>query len=151
MKAPLAGAFVPVFTQYMKDEGEDRAWVFANRVLTFLSVFLFVLVSIGILGILLALQFDLSERLRDVLFLSAILLPYMFFICNVGLLMGILNAFYHFFLPAFNPVILNVVLISVMGCLTLTDLFTVRTKIIFVCSGFFSEGFCSLLCILLLL
>ena len=137
----LAGAFVPVFTQYMQDKGEDRAWVFANRVLTFLSVFLFAIITTGVLIIFVVLQFDISERLREVLMLSVILLPYMFFICNVGLLMGILNAFYHFFLPAFNPVILNLVLILTMACLALSDLFTVKTKIIFVCFGVLFGGF----------
>ena len=111
----LSGAFVPVFTQYMQDKGEDKAWVFANRVLSFLSVFLIGLITVGILIILVCFRFDISDRLKEVLILSIILLPYMFFICNVGLLMGILNSFYHFFLPAFNPVILNVVLIAIMG------------------------------------
>ncbi len=108
----LAGAFVPVFTEYLHKKGESEAWHFANRVITLLSLVLVAIVIAGWCGCGLILQFEISSRLRDILILSMILLPYLFFICNVGLLMGILNTFYHFFLPAFNPIILNIVLIS---------------------------------------
>ncbi|MCD6461060.1 murein biosynthesis integral membrane protein MurJ [bacterium] len=137
----LSGAFVPVFTQYMQDKGEDKAWVFANRVLSFLSVFLIGLITVGILIILVCFRFDISDRLKEVLILSIILLPYMFFICNVGLLMGILNSFYHFFLPAFNPVILNVVLIAIMSLLAVSDFLSIKAKIVVLCFGVLFGGF----------
>ncbi len=124
----LAGAFVPVFTEYLHKKGESQAWHFANKVISLLSLVLLVIVVVGWCGCGVVLQFDISSRLRDILVLSMVLLPYLFFICNVGLLMGILNAFYHFFLPAFNPIILNVVLISfILGLNQLGDI-SLRSK-----------------------
>lgn len=136
----LAGAFVPLFSEYLHNEGEARAWRFANRVFTLLSVVLLVLVISGCLILSFFFSFNLSSRLEEVLVLSIILLPYMFFICNVGLFMGILNSFYHFFLPAFAPVILNIVMIIVMVALVNVSIVNIETKIMMVAAGVLIGG-----------
>ncbi len=128
----LSGAFIPVFTKKLHDDGEDSAWLFANRVLTLLSVVMIVFIVTVCLVLGTFLFFDISYRLREIIILSLILLPYMFFICNVGLLMGILNTFYHFFLPAFAPVILNIVLIIALLALQFGHQFQEHTQIVLV-------------------
>lgn len=136
----LAGAFIPVFTKKLHDDGEDQAWLFANRVLTLLSVFLLIVVGVGCAVLGICLFFDLTFRLREIILLSIILLPYMFFICNVGLLMGVLNTFYHFFIPAFAPVILNLVLIVILIALQYLFHFSAHTQIVLVSFGVLVGG-----------
>lgn len=43
--------------------------------------------------------------------LTRIMFPYLFFISIVAVYMGILNAYHHFFAPAFSPVLLNLTMI----------------------------------------
>ncbi len=136
----LAGAFIPLFTKYLHEQGKGHAWRFTNRVISILSVVLVVIIIAGWALFALLFRLDISPRLHEVIILSAILLPYMFFICNVGLLMGVLNAFYHFFLPAFAPVMLNVVLIVIMLGLAHISLWSVRAKIIVVAFGVLLGG-----------
>ncbi|MCB1195139.1 murein biosynthesis integral membrane protein MurJ [bacterium] len=110
----LSGAFVPIFTRYLHSSSEQQAWSFANKIISLLSVVLIGIIVIG-WGILAVMyHMALPERIHLIVLLSIILLPYLFFICNVGLLMGILNTFHHFFIGAFCPVILNATLIFLM-------------------------------------
>ncbi|MEW6534024.1 MAG: murein biosynthesis integral membrane protein MurJ [Candidatus Auribacterota bacterium] len=141
----LAGAFVPLFSEYLHKDGEEKAWDFTNRVITLQSLVLIILVILACFALGGVLLFDISPRLREVLILSMLLSPYLFFICNVGLFMGILNAFYHFFLPAFAPVILNIVLIIVMISVVRVTSISVETKVSFVVVGVLIGGMIQLM------
>lgn len=122
----LSAAFVPVFVESRRREGDDRAWDLAKKVATLLAVVLIGIVVLGLAAasVLIARpQFlarisvavgrpELIEMLTLVLPLLRIMLPYMVFICLAALCMGILNSFHHFAMPAATPAFLNVVWIS---------------------------------------
>jgi putative peptidoglycan lipid II flippase len=109
----LTGAFVPVFTEYLEKRGLKEGWRVASIIFTLLTIVLAGVVLAGFAVIWLVTNtFDLSEKFILVFQLLRIMLPYLFFICLVGLSMGILNSFRHFIMPAISPVILNLVWIG---------------------------------------
>ena len=109
----LSAAFVPVFSETLKKDGLPEANRLASRMLTLLALTLALLVAAGIVVASMCLSAcEPGTRVAEVLALLRIMLPYMFFICLVALCMGILNSFHHFMLPAFTPVLLNIVWIA---------------------------------------
>ena len=122
----LSAAFIPVFVETRKREGEAAAWLLAKRVISLVGLTLLCIVILG--GLLIALCMarpdwiaavsdavgrpELAERVALILPLLRIMLPYMFFICLAALSMAILNSYHHFWLPAFTPAVLNVVWIA---------------------------------------
>jgi len=114
----LSVAFIPVFTEYLRQRGEKHAFEMAKSAIRLLSV---VLVAITVAGILLspliirviAPGFVTSpEKYSLTVFLTRIMFPYIFFIGLVALCMGILNALGHFAAPALAPVLLNISMIA---------------------------------------
>lgn len=109
----LSAAFVPVFTERLHQEGRDAAWRAANTVASAVSVILVAIAVLFIGGLLLALAvLDMSGSQQLIVRLTATMFPYMVFICLAGLAMGVLNSMHHFFVPAFSPVLMNIVLIG---------------------------------------
>ncbi|MDP8219150.1 MAG: murein biosynthesis integral membrane protein MurJ [Candidatus Theseobacter exili] len=109
----LNAAFVPVFTDELTKRGRNAAWKLANSVITLQGSGLVLLVIIGI-SFLWGIEYfvPLSSHGKFIIQLTQIMLPYMFFICVLGLFMGILNPLGHFFPPAIAPAVLNIVLIG---------------------------------------
>ncbi len=109
----LSAVFVPVFTEVREREGTERANVLFGHVGTLLASALFIIVGLGIL-ILLAIEnlWELGPKAAAVVPLLRIMLPYVFFLCLVGLCMGTLNSLGHFALPAMTPILLNLVWIA---------------------------------------
>ena len=106
----LNAAFIPVFSSYLAKGQKEEALSLANIVLTIILMTLSGCVIAVIFGVELWLhQGNLSFKLVTTLKLVQILSPYMLFICLAGLMMGVLNGFKHFVVPAFAPVILNIV------------------------------------------
>ncbi len=111
----LSAALVPVLTKTSEGEGKEAANRLIGQVMTLMGVVLLAIVAVGVLGISLALEHGTwGARFAAVLPLLRTLLPYTFFICLVALCMAILNSHHHFALPAFTPVVLNVVWIAVL-------------------------------------
>lgn len=130
----LTAAFIPIFKEKERNEGEAEMWKSANAVLSGLIVAALVVVAIvvSLLTVILAsdqpnalgrLLFWLTANLfhraiilapetRLMLELSRIMFPYMLLVCVAAVLMGMLNARGHFFIPAFGASVLNVVLIG---------------------------------------
>lgn len=109
----LTAAFVPVFTEYLEKEGKEAGWRLANAVISLLMVVLASLVVAGFIIIwMINRTFALDEQFTLVFQLLQVMLPYLFFICLVGLAMAILNSFRHFAVPALAPVVLNIVWIA---------------------------------------
>jgi len=108
----LTSAFIPVYTEVLEKEGEEGARRFANVIFTllFLGLIGFLLVAHGSLLLLRGMAgppvFHLTVKLLQVLF------PYLFFLALSALAAGVLNAHHHFFSPALNPVILDLVWIA---------------------------------------
>lgn len=106
----LASAFVPVFMDTRKKEGDAVAWQVARRVLTVVGGTLLALVALGVFIATALLHFapGLVEHAPTVLPLARIMFPYMFFICLAALSQAVLNAYHRFSLPAFTPSLLNI-------------------------------------------
>ena len=108
----LTAAFIPIFKQMEKKEGECAMWRAANVVISGLILISGIIVGLVLLGLTLALMSDaLSERMRLVLELVRVMFPYMLMVCLAAIFMGILNSRGQFFLPALGATLLNLVLI----------------------------------------
>ena len=104
----LVVSFVPVFSDYYENKGEDEAFKLAGSALRVLSVVLFVISGMGVIFAAEIIQmvapgFDNIEQVELATSLTRIVFPYAFFICLLALAMGILNALGHFSAPAFAP------------------------------------------------
>ncbi len=111
----LTAAFVPVFTEYQEKRGESAGWRVASIIFSLSTLVLGALVALGFILIwVITGIFELPDHFLLVFQLLRIMLPYLFFICLVGLAMGILNSLKHFAVPAFSPVILNLVWIGAL-------------------------------------
>lgn len=105
----LSSAFIPVFMESRRHEGEGAAWRLARRVSTLAGAVLLVVVVVGIVGMGIARRLPgLGEKTAAVLPLAQIMLPYVFFICMAALAMAVLNSYRKFSVSAFTPALLNI-------------------------------------------
>jgi putative peptidoglycan lipid II flippase len=113
----LSAAFVPTFTDTLKNQGRDRAVRLANLVI---GAILVVVGSLTLLGILLAPWivdamapgFDAVEGKRDITILcTRIMFPFLPLVSLAAVTMGQLNAQERFGPPAFASALFNVVAI----------------------------------------
>jgi putative peptidoglycan lipid II flippase len=142
----LTAAFIPLFKEKEKNEGHEEMWKAANAVISglFLSAsIIVVLVMAGITLILIntrpspELDGEFSVKLTEMmpvlkslasgklstsatlmLQLARVMFPYMLLACVAAILMGMLNARGHFFVPALGACIMNVTLIASVIFLT---------------------------------
>ena len=117
--AALSAAFVPVFTELLEKDRKREAFKLAGA--------LFGLI-LGVLGVLTALLFLLSPVILPLFTgstfseaddeltagLARVLFPIVVLLGLNGLVVGVLNAYDHFSIPAIAPLVWNVVII---GCL----------------------------------
>lgn len=118
----LSAAFIPVFTQYIKEEREDEAWVVFSTVATFLALAMAVFVAAGEifarpLVALLAPGFSAEPwKLDATAHLTRIILPSQFCFMLGALLMATLYVRGKFLVPALGPIIYNLCIL-VLGAL----------------------------------
>jgi putative peptidoglycan lipid II flippase len=111
----LTAAFIPVFKEKEKRAGEKEMWRVANAVLCGLLVLTLVIVvlGVGIVSVVLALgNFERRAETELMLRLLRVMFPYLLLVCVASIFMGMLNARNRFFVPAFGPALLNVVMIA---------------------------------------
>jgi putative peptidoglycan lipid II flippase len=132
----LTAAFIPIFKEKEKIEGDAEMWKAANAVISGLIVAASIVVVLVMAGITIALFLTeppsavtsemlkvnpelrvdqagaLAASTRLMLELARIMFPYMLLACLAAILMGMLNARGHFFVPALGACIMNVVLIA---------------------------------------
>ncbi len=104
----LSAAFIPVLTERLHQDDRRSATRLAGGVVLLLSVVLLGLVILGEAAIWVARRYSSDLSLS----LTAVMLPYMFFICLVALLAGAQNVMGRFGLPAMMPILFNVIVIS---------------------------------------
>ncbi len=111
----LSASFIPIFIETKNKQGLKNAWSLGQRVGTLLFISL---TCISILGVIIFYiisdNFYFSEKWSITFELASIMFPYLIFICLTALSMGMLNASGHFKIPAFSPVLLNVIMILSM-------------------------------------
>jgi len=114
----LSISFVPVFTEYVTQQGKEEAFRVARIIFTLITL---VLLGVSTLGILFSSSIitlfapgfiEHSEKFALTVLLNQIMFPFIFFIGLSALAMGVLNSLNHFAAPAFAPVCLN---ISIIG------------------------------------
>ena len=111
----LSSAFVPVFSETLVKEGPGRAYLFAMRVISLLTVFLGVITVAGILATFpLAHLLPPDSRWLIPLPMLRIMLPYALLICVAALLSGMLNTLGKFAVSALTPFLLNVIWIATL-------------------------------------
>ncbi len=117
----LNASYVPVYTHYLRREGEERAADVAAKVFSVLMVVLGLVVLLGILfaGPIVGLYAfgwkDSPETVSLTVRLTRILFPYIFFVALAALAGGTLNSRGYFGLPALAPAFLNISLIVSAG------------------------------------
>lgn len=115
----LSTAFVTIFSQKLAKDGKTSAFRLASNVNTLLFVFLFILVTAGIIFAdplvrLLNPGFaTVPGKLELTAELTRILFPFILFLSLAAVYMGLLNSLHHFGLPAFASAAFNFVSIAV--------------------------------------
>lgn len=117
----LTAAFIPIFKEKEKLEGEPAMWRASNAVISALIVAASVLVAAGLIGVSVAVAYGgqingettrFSGKTLLMLQLLRVMLPYLLLVCLTAVLMGMLNARGHFFIPSLGATTLNVVMIA---------------------------------------
>lgn len=109
----LTAAFIPLFKEKEKLEGDREMWRAANAVISALVVAALILIGLAISGISLALAIGTFQaKTRLMLELLRVMFPYMLLVCLAATFMGMLNARGHFFIPAMGATMLNVAMIG---------------------------------------
>ena len=117
----FSAAFVPVFSEYRATRSPDETRELIDRVAGTLGVVLFAITVVGVIAAPILIMIFAPgfldddgryELARDMLRLT---FPYLFFISLTALAGAILNAHRSFAVPAFTPVLLNLVLIGFAG------------------------------------
>ena len=112
----LSGAFIPVFTAYLRDKPRQEAWAFAQRVFWDVAIVLGVLSFLGaifarqIISLFTILGGNPAHWSLAV-FLARIIFPAVLFIGLAAMAAAVLNSFHIFGLPAATPIFFNLVFI----------------------------------------
>jgi putative peptidoglycan lipid II flippase len=120
--AALQGAFVPVFTELLEKGDRREAFRVASGVFFLLSLVLGALTALFILAAPALVPLftpGFSPELEELtISLSRILFPIILLLAVSGLVVGILNSFEHFSVPAIAPLAWNLVIIGALVGLT---------------------------------
>ena len=118
--AALQGAFVPVFTELLEKGQRREAFRVASSLFFLITLVLGALTALFMLLApvimpLLAPGFDDDPVLRDLTIgLSRVMFPIVLLLALSGLVVGMLNSFEHFSVPALAPLAWNVVIIAAL-------------------------------------
>lgn len=107
----LQSAFIPKFEEVRKKD-ETRAMKFFGDVTMMLSLVLLIIVILSVIGLGLGYYFSVSPGVQEILFLTLILMPSLFFICLYGLNSSLLQCEKIYFIPSVSPVAFNIVWIT---------------------------------------
>ncbi|HEX3036979.1 MAG TPA: murein biosynthesis integral membrane protein MurJ, partial [Thermodesulfobacteriota bacterium] len=112
----LTISFIPVFIEYLENRSKEEAKRVSDITFTLLFITLILVSVLGILLSPLIIKLFASgfkgEIFKLAVNLNQIMFPYIFFVSLAALAMGVLNSLKHFFVPAFSPIIFNIVNIS---------------------------------------
>jgi len=114
----FGSAFVPVFADKIKQNGDKDAMSFARNVFSIMLYFLLIFTLIIEIAMPIVIYIFAPGFSRDAnnidttIMLTRITFPYLIFIFIVSILSGILNTFDKFFTASMTPIIMNASLIS---------------------------------------
>ncbi|MEO3386547.1 murein biosynthesis integral membrane protein MurJ [Mesorhizobium sp. CAU 1741] len=114
-------AFVPLFAKELEGGGSQAARQFAEDVLAVLVSALLLVSALAILAMPFLVEWVIAPGFAEdpakfdlTVVLTRVMFPYLFCMSLVAMLSGILNSMRHYFLAAFVPILLNVILIGVL-------------------------------------
>jgi putative peptidoglycan lipid II flippase len=112
----LSAAFIPLYTKALKEDAVGSADHFAAASVNLLCVMLFAITVAGELAIWATCLIwrDMRPDILLTLKFTAVMLPYVLLICGTAFLSSILQVHRRFGMPAFAPVLLNVIHIVVI-------------------------------------
>ncbi len=112
----LSSAFIPIFTDTLKRESKEKAFLLLSNLVSRLFLFLGLLAIIVILfSYFGSTSFGLEQgKWTNGLFLNSLSFGYVVFICISAILVGALNSNGRFFEGAFSPVLLNLCMVGSM-------------------------------------
>lgn len=114
----LQSAFIPEF-ESLRHQDKGRAFRFFRDLTGSLTLLLIVLILIGCVGLGIVLtQWNLSEGNREIVSLTALMLPSLLFICLYGLNSSLLQCEKSYFIPSVAPVMFNLMWIIVVFMLS---------------------------------
>jgi putative peptidoglycan lipid II flippase len=109
----ITAAFIPIFKEKERIEGQNAMWQAANAVISGLVVAATAIIGLVMLAVSAVLAMEIAQgETRLMLELLRAMFPYMLLVCLAAVFMGMLNARGHFFLPAMGATMLNVVMIA---------------------------------------
>ena len=114
----FAQAFVPVLSEYRNSSSEQAIRLFVSHTSAALGLILLLIVMVGIAAsdwIITGLApgfLDEPEKFDTTVTMLQICFPYLLFISLVAMAAGVMNAYHHFVIPAFTPVLLNLCIIA---------------------------------------
>ena len=116
----MTAAFVPTFSQTMKERGREAAWRLGNLVINALLLITGALALLGILfaGPITRLVADSDEfaehpgKLALTTQLTQVMMPFLPTVAVAVAMMGMLNSLRRFFVPALSPAMFNVATIA---------------------------------------
>ena len=131
-QAALSAAFVPVFTDLLQQGRQREAFKLASTLFWIILIALGALTAVGILaaGVIMPLftGSTFSHALNDLTAgLAQVLFPVVLLLGLTGLLVGILQSYDEFTIPALAPAVWNLVII--VGLVALHDQFVVGKRI----------------------
>lgn len=113
-------AFIPLFAKEVEKDGLAGAKVFAEQVLAMLTAVLTGLSALAIIfmpqlvaTVVAPLFADTPDKFAMTVDMTRIMFPYLLCMSLVAMFSGILNSLRHYFLAAFVPVMLNVIMTAV--------------------------------------
>ena len=113
----LSTAFITVFSQKLKTEGEASAWALAHKIITLVAVFMTGITLLGIAGaglIVELLSTGWSQEKQELTaLLTRIMFPFILLVSLAALVMGMLNARRVFGVPAMASSCFNIM--SIVG------------------------------------
>src|SRR6185295_11102887 len=117
----LTAAFIPIFKEKEKRDGDAAMWHSANAVISALLVFATVVIVLAFVALSATISYGaqmdgtlprFSIKTLLMLQLLRVMLPYLLLVCLAAVFMGMLNARGHFFIPALGAATLNLVMIA---------------------------------------
>jgi putative peptidoglycan lipid II flippase len=108
----MTAAFIPVFTDHMRNRSREETWEFANRLFWTFCVILSGLTVLGVIFSPLFVRFfsmfGKNQMQFEAIYLNRLMFPYILFIGMAAMAMAILNCFHIFGPPAATPILLNI-------------------------------------------
>ena len=108
----LLNGFIPFFESQRKEDPKKGAEFFRDLFWSLALLLFFIIVSLELVlgGVLWFFVFE--EPIRQIIYMTMVMLPGLLFICLFGLSMALLQCERNFFLPGVAPVAFNIVWIS---------------------------------------